>query len=181
MNPLLGILTRNQADRSGFIAVYPNGTGVNPLYTWNAGWFPPVVPRVKRPDDVKFLAKVLDDLATVAAVDPTRIYVVGMSNGGMMAFRASAELSDRFAAMCSIAGTLVVLLGFALSRVVRARRNPVAVGASQLVGAEGVGLALLVRPGVRCAFRLWAQPVAATAVLANADGAVRGVLSGRAR
>jgi polyhydroxybutyrate depolymerase len=97
----------NQADRSGFIAVYPNGTGLNPLYTWNAGWFPPIVPRVKRPDDVKFLAKVLDDLATVAAVDPTRIYVVGMSNGGMMAFRASAELSDRFAAMCSIAGTLV--------------------------------------------------------------------------
>jgi membrane-bound serine protease (ClpP class) len=44
----------------------------------------------------------------------------------------------------AIAGTLVVLLGFALSRVVRARRNPVLVGASQLVGVEGV----VRRPGL---------------------------------
>jgi membrane-bound serine protease (ClpP class) len=44
----------------------------------------------------------------------------------------------------AIAGTLVVLLGFALSRVVRARRNPVLVGANQLVGVEGV----VRRPGL---------------------------------
>jgi membrane-bound serine protease (ClpP class) len=44
----------------------------------------------------------------------------------------------------AIAGTLVVLLGFALSRVVRARRNPVAVGATQLLGLEGV----VRRPGL---------------------------------
>jgi membrane-bound serine protease (ClpP class) len=38
----------------------------------------------------------------------------------------------------AIAGTLALLLGFALTRVVRVARNPVAVGANQLVGAEGV-------------------------------------------
>jgi membrane-bound serine protease (ClpP class) len=38
----------------------------------------------------------------------------------------------------AIAGTLTALLGFALSRVVRARRLPVAVGASHLVGEEGI-------------------------------------------
>lgn len=38
----------------------------------------------------------------------------------------------------AIAGTLTVLLGFALSRVVRARRLPSAVGISHLVGEEGV-------------------------------------------
>jgi membrane-bound ClpP family serine protease len=38
----------------------------------------------------------------------------------------------------AIAGTLALLLGFALTRVVRVARNPVAVGANQLVGTEGV-------------------------------------------
>jgi membrane-bound serine protease (ClpP class) len=44
----------------------------------------------------------------------------------------------------AIAGTLVVMLGFALSRVVRARRNPVLVGSTMLVGVEGV----VRRPGL---------------------------------
>ena len=38
----------------------------------------------------------------------------------------------------AIAGTLALLLGFALTRVVRAARNPVAVGTQGLVGNEGV-------------------------------------------
>ena len=38
----------------------------------------------------------------------------------------------------AIAGTLVVLLGFAITKVVRIRRLPPAVGASHLVGHEGV-------------------------------------------
>jgi len=96
-----------QADKSGFIAVYPDGTGANPLLTWNAGRFPPAAPGKKKPDDVGFLCKVLDDLATAANVDPERVYVVGLSNGGMMAYRFAAERSERVAGMVSIAGTLV--------------------------------------------------------------------------
>jgi membrane-bound serine protease (ClpP class) len=38
----------------------------------------------------------------------------------------------------AIAGTLALMLGFALTRVIRAARNPVAVGATRLVGEEGV-------------------------------------------
>jgi membrane protein implicated in regulation of membrane protease activity len=38
----------------------------------------------------------------------------------------------------AIAGTLAVLMGFALTRVVRAARNPAAVGTQGLVGDEGV-------------------------------------------
>ena len=36
-----------------------------------------------------------------------------------------------------IAATLVLLLGVALSRIVKARRNPVEVGVANLVGEEG--------------------------------------------
>jgi len=38
----------------------------------------------------------------------------------------------------AIAGTLALLLGMALTRVVKARRNPVEVGASTMVGGEAV-------------------------------------------
>jgi membrane-bound serine protease (ClpP class) len=38
----------------------------------------------------------------------------------------------------AIAGTLALLLGFALTRVIRVARNPAAVGSNQLVGVEGV-------------------------------------------
>jgi polyhydroxybutyrate depolymerase len=98
----------NQSDKSGFIACYPNGTGTDPLLTWNAGRFPGTPPGTKAPDDIGFLGKVLDDLATAANVDKKRVYVAGMSNGGMMAYRAAAEMSDRFAAMVSVTGTLVI-------------------------------------------------------------------------
>ena len=97
-----------QADRSGFIACYPNGTGFAPFLTWNAGSFPAAAAEAKKPDDIGFLRKVLDDIATVANIDKQRVYVVGMSNGGMMAYRAAAEMSDRFAAMASVTGTLVI-------------------------------------------------------------------------
>lgn len=97
-----------EADKSGFIAVYPNGTGATDIFlTWNAGTFPNPNGG-KRPDDIAYLSAVLDDLAQVANVDRKRTYVCGMSNGGMMAFRAAAEMSDRFAAMANVAGTLVL-------------------------------------------------------------------------
>jgi polyhydroxybutyrate depolymerase len=97
----------NKADEAGFVAVYPNGTGLAGLMlTWNAGGF-----RGKRndkADDVAYIAKVLDDLATVANVDPKRVFVTGMSNGGMMCYRLAAELSDRIAAIAPVAGTMAI-------------------------------------------------------------------------
>ena len=96
-----------KSDEAGFVAVYPNGTGTGPFLTWNAGglsgkW------TEGRPDDVKFVASVLDDLATVVNVDPKRVYATGMSNGGMMCYRLAAELSDRIAAIAPVAGTMAI-------------------------------------------------------------------------
>ena len=95
-----------KADEAGFIAVYPNGTGLAGLMlTWNAGGFPR---GNNKPDDVAFIGKVLDDLATAANVDPKRVYVTGMSNGGMMCYRVAAELSDRIAAIAPVSGTIAL-------------------------------------------------------------------------
>src|SRR5262245_31303877 len=81
------------SDSAGFIAVYPDASeGPNPLPDvlpvervryWNAG--DPF--DAAATNDVAFLGGVLDDLPKYANVDPKRTYVVGMSNGGMMAYK----------------------------------------------------------------------------------------------
>jgi polyhydroxybutyrate depolymerase len=53
---------------------------------------------------VAFLAALLDDAAARAGVDPARVCLGGFSNGAGMAFRAAAELADRFAAVAPVAG-----------------------------------------------------------------------------
>ena len=92
------------ADKKRFVVVYPNGTGLGPLLTWNAGGFVRGVGT--RIDDVSFFRKLLDDLDGVINVDPKRIYVTGMSNGGMMSYRLAAEMSDRIAAIAPVGGTM---------------------------------------------------------------------------
>jgi polyhydroxybutyrate depolymerase len=90
------------ADRGGFLAVYPNGSGRSERFlSWNEGGL-----SLRTADDVGFLAAVLDDLALVANVDPARTYAAGMSNGAMMCYRLAAELPHRIAAIASVAGTM---------------------------------------------------------------------------
>ena len=92
------------ADRSGFVVVYPNGTGSTPFFLyWDAGGV-----RGRPSDDVGYVAKLLDDLATVVHVDRRRVYATGMSNGAMMCYRLAAELSDRIAAIAPVAGTMAI-------------------------------------------------------------------------
>jgi polyhydroxybutyrate depolymerase len=55
-------------------------------------------------DDVGYLDAVLDDLALHYRVDPKRVYVVGHSNGGFMAYRYACERAERVAAIVSLAG-----------------------------------------------------------------------------
>ena len=93
-----------KADQAGFIAVYANGTGSTPLFLyWDAGGV-----RGRVSDDVGYVVRLLDDLATVVNVDPKRVFATGMSNGGMMCYRLAAELSDRIAAIAAVAGTMAI-------------------------------------------------------------------------
>jgi len=47
---------------------------------------------------------VLDDLAGLANIDPSRVYCTGMSNGAQMCYRLAKQLSDRIAAIAIVAG-----------------------------------------------------------------------------
>jgi len=95
-----------KSDDAGFIVVYPNGTGTSVFLTWNSGGLPKSMSN--KVDDVAFVGKLLDDLATVTNLDSKRVYVCGMSNGAMMSYRLAAELSDRIAAIAPVAGTVTV-------------------------------------------------------------------------
>ena len=55
-------------------------------------------------DDVAYLRAIFDDMAARYSVDPARIDVVGLSNGGYMAHRAACDLADRVAAIVSVSG-----------------------------------------------------------------------------
>jgi polyhydroxybutyrate depolymerase len=95
------------ADRAGFIVVYPAGTGARArrVLTFNAGICCGYA--VERDvDDVGFVAAVIDDLARRLSIDRKRVYATGLSNGAMLSYRLACELSDRVAAVASVAGTL---------------------------------------------------------------------------
>jgi polyhydroxybutyrate depolymerase len=96
------------ADREGFVTVYPNGTGSNRFFlSFNTGGvLPPEDEGL--PDDVAFIRAMLDDLAATTAIDSRRVFACGYSNGGMMCYRLAAELSDRIAAIGSVAGTQAI-------------------------------------------------------------------------
>ena len=55
-------------------------------------------------DDIKFLYKIIDELADRYHVDRKRLYIAGFSNGGQMAYRCAFEMSDVFAAVVESAG-----------------------------------------------------------------------------
>ncbi len=95
-----------KADEAGFIVVYPNGTGPTPfLLTWNSGGFASYLSTAK-PDDVRFIGKVLDDVEEAVNVDTKRVYATGMSNGAMMCYRLASQMSDRIAAIATVSGTI---------------------------------------------------------------------------
>lgn len=83
------------ADQYGFIVVYPSGTGFPKR--WRAGF------SGSNPD-VTFISDLIDKLESDYNINPTRIYANGMSNGGGMTFLLSCSMSDRIAAIGTVAG-----------------------------------------------------------------------------
>lgn len=96
----------DMADKEGFIAVYPSGTGrLEKLLTFNGGNCCGYAMENKV-DDVAFVRALLDDLGKAAKVDPKRVFATGMSNGAIITYRLASELSDRIAAVAPVAGPM---------------------------------------------------------------------------
>lgn len=93
------------AEREGFIAVYPAGTGLGRfLLTWNAGSACCGRALTLDVDDVGFTRVVLNDLARRLRIDRSRVYATGHSNGAGMTYRLAVEAPNLFAAVAPVAG-----------------------------------------------------------------------------
>jgi polyhydroxybutyrate depolymerase len=100
------------ADHDGYLVAYPDGTkdtADSPAdqYSWDAGKCCglPVTDHI---DDVGFLLRVIADIARRTPVDLRRVYVTGMSSGGMMAYTMAAEAAGHIAAIASVSGQVEV-------------------------------------------------------------------------
>ena len=96
-----------KAAAEGFIAVFPDGTARRNgrFRTWNAGHCCGYAAETGA-DDVGFLLALVEQMKTKHAVDPARIYVTGISNGGMMAQRLALEAPTVFAAVAPVVSGL---------------------------------------------------------------------------
>jgi len=95
---------RAVADEAGFVIVAPDGTlDATGRRFWNATDtccdF-----EEKNVDDVGYLVGLVEEVKKRRAIDPRRVYVVGLSNGGSMAMRLACDASTTFAAAISQAG-----------------------------------------------------------------------------
>ncbi|MCZ7542576.1 MAG: hypothetical protein M5R40_03120 [Anaerolineae bacterium] len=112
-NPVEQALTSQmtpKADAAGFIVVYPEGAypeGVGHPRGWS--YWPARV--TFGPADVTFIRDLIDDLANRLNIDPKRVYAAGFSAGGAMADRLGCDLSDRIAAVATVASVYDILAG----------------------------------------------------------------------
>lgn len=86
------------ADSEGFLTVYPRSIGTH----WN------VMQDDSEPRDIDFTESLLDQLESDYAIDRSRVYATGFSNGGSMSFLVGSTLPNRFAAIAPVAATIPV-------------------------------------------------------------------------
>jgi polyhydroxybutyrate depolymerase len=91
------------ATEHGFVLAYPQGIGNG----WTDGRDgETIIARTGNADDVSYFRELIDHLIGERIADPDRIYVTGMSNGGIMALTLACRLSGRIAAVAAVAAGL---------------------------------------------------------------------------
>jgi len=93
------------AEREKLILAIPSGA-LSP--DGNPGWNDCRADAESNPktDDVKFIRELIQTVAKSYAIDRSRIFASGISNGGNMALRLALELSDQIAAVAVVASAM---------------------------------------------------------------------------
>jgi polyhydroxybutyrate depolymerase len=96
-----------QTDSEGVIMAFPNGLAGPAGTAWNIG--PCCVEESDGVpvDDVAFAKAVVADVASIACIDPKRVYAVGTSMGGGLAHYLACRAADVFAGVAPSAFDLV--------------------------------------------------------------------------
>lgn len=96
------------ADTGQFVVVYPNGTGARwrkfkDNRTWNAGYCCGRA-SATNVNDVRYIKRIIADVAADCPIDLNRVYVTGMSNGAMLAYRLACQIPEKIAAIVAVSG-----------------------------------------------------------------------------
>ena len=91
-----------------FTVAYPSAVGGG----WNAGTCC-ATGAERQTADVAFIDDVIADVGSRSPTNLSRVYVVGFSNGGMMAYRYGCERSSTVAGIGVVAGAMVADASFA--------------------------------------------------------------------
>ncbi len=106
---------KNEADMSSlaeidtFIVVYPQGSCLDGSSHWNACLDHP--DNKSDADDFGFIEAMIEEISSQYNIDLERIYAVGYSNGGMMAYGLANYRSDLIAAVASVSGVMLDCTG----------------------------------------------------------------------
>lgn len=94
------------ADRDGFYVVFPQA--INKMWDLGAGRVSKGLK--ERVEDRTYFSAVLDDVAARVAIDPSRIFVTGISRGGQATYYMACAFPDRIRAIAPVAMPLPVHL-----------------------------------------------------------------------
>jgi polyhydroxybutyrate depolymerase len=104
------ILTSSQilswAAAMNIIVVAVNGAVHEGYSSWNAGRCCTNATTYEE-NDVLLTSTIIDYLKSQATIDESRIWAMGHSNGGMMAYRLACDLSEKITAVAVVTGALV--------------------------------------------------------------------------
>ena len=93
------------ARKNDFMVVYPEGTEFgNNRHAWNTGFL--LRRQVQNSNDVAYLDALIDKLIADHGADPSRVYITGGSNGGMMTFVYAVARTDRLAAAAPVVASM---------------------------------------------------------------------------
>jgi polyhydroxybutyrate depolymerase len=91
------------AESRGFLYVHPDGT---PHPSGDRFWdaTDACCGLGSTADDVTYLTSIIEQVSATRNLDPSRVYVMGHSNGGFMSYRMACDAAERVAAIASVAG-----------------------------------------------------------------------------
>ena len=100
---------RTVSELNTFILVYPQGSCLNGSSHWNACLTGG--DNKSDADDFGFVELIINEISSQYNLDLKRVYAVGYSNGGMMAYGLANYKSDLIAAVASVSGVMLDCIG----------------------------------------------------------------------
>ena len=93
------------ARANDFMVVYAEGTAFGAgRHAWNTGHL--LRRQVRDADDIAYFDTLIDTIISDHGADPTRIYMTGASNGGMMTFVYAVARAERLAAIAPVVASM---------------------------------------------------------------------------